>query len=61
MTNSRRLNSYERRKADRAFKRRERYLQDRNKRLFEKLLEQRANEQRLKDALDHEKEIKCDN
>ena len=59
MTNSRRLNAYERRKADRALKRRERYLEEKNQRMFQKLLEQRANEQRLKDALEHQQEIEC--
>lgn len=54
----RRLNSYEKRKADRAAKRRERYLQDRDKRMFEKMLERHAVEQRLEDALEHERRMK---
>lgn len=57
MKTSRRLNAYERRKADRALKRRERYLVEKQQRLFQKLLEQRANEQRLKDALEHQQEM----
>lgn len=55
--NSRRLNAYERRKADRALKRRERYLVERDQRRFQRLLEERYNEQRLKDAQEHEERM----
>lgn len=58
---ARRLNAYERRKADRALKRRVRYREERDQRLFQRLLDETANEQRLKDAREHEKDHCGDN
>lgn len=56
--NSRRLNAYEKRKAARALKRRERYAAEKQLRMFEKSLEDKFLEQRLKDAQAHEKELR---
>lgn len=56
--NSRRLNAYEKRKAAQALKRRERYAAEKQLRMFEKSLEDKFLEQRLKDAQAHEEEIK---
>lgn len=55
---ARRLNSYERRKADRALKRRVRYVLERQQRMFEKALLENARECRLKDAREHEEKMK---
>lgn len=55
---TRRLNAYERRAANRAAKRRARYVVEKQQRTFQRLLEQRANEQRLKDAQEHQEEMK---
>lgn len=60
MSTSRRLNAYEKRKAARNFKRRERYLRDKELRNFEKVLEQQRQEQILKDAQLHEEEIRSE-
>lgn len=50
------MNAYEKRKLKRQLKERERTKQRR----FVKLLEKWFKEQRNKDALEHEQEIKCD-
>lgn len=57
---NRRLNAYEKRKANRALKRRSRYLRDKELRNFEKVLERQWQEQVLKDAQFHEEEIRSE-